>query len=35
MRLFTDRDLFERRVLFPACLAGSCLLMLLIHWRVM
>lgn len=31
MRLLTDRELFERRVMYPVFLVGSPLLVLLIH----
>ena len=34
MRLLADRDLFERRVLTPFCIAGIFAVPILIHWRV-
>ncbi len=34
MRLLADRDLFERRVLMPVCIAGIFAVPILIHWRV-
>lgn len=35
LRLLTDRDLFEQRVLMPICSAGAMLVPLLIYLRVL
>ena len=34
MRLLADRDLFERRVLMPVCIAGIVVVPILVYWRV-